>query len=54
MYQIALNKVLLHPHRYTRFLKAFLETAEKYFFVGFRVTYYVCTDHQDEIPKVGV
>ncbi|KAJ3594985.1 hypothetical protein NHX12_004290, partial [Muraenolepis orangiensis] len=38
--------------KYTRFLKAFIETGEKYFMVDFRVTYYIFTDHEDEVPKV--
>ncbi|CAN9506979.1 unnamed protein product [Ophioblennius macclurei] len=38
--------------KYTRFLKAFLESGEKYFLVGFRVTYYIFTDNENEVPKV--
>lgn len=38
--------------KYTRFLKAFIETGEKYFLVGFNVTYYVHTDREHEVPKV--
>ncbi|KAI9542682.1 hypothetical protein NQZ68_017693 [Dissostichus eleginoides] len=38
--------------KYTRFLKGFLESAEKYFLVDFRVTYYIFTDNEKEVPKV--
>lgn len=38
--------------KYTRFLKGFIETGEKYFLVGFRVTYYVFTDREQDVPKV--
>ncbi|XP_047428612.1 globoside alpha-1,3-N-acetylgalactosaminyltransferase 1-like [Mugil cephalus] len=38
--------------KYIRFLKDFLETAEKYFFVGFRVHVYVFTDQPNDVPKV--
>ncbi|XP_027870292.1 globoside alpha-1,3-N-acetylgalactosaminyltransferase 1-like [Xiphophorus couchianus] len=38
--------------KYTRFLQKFIETGEKYFLVGFSVTYYVHTDREDEVPKV--
>ncbi|XP_054625610.1 globoside alpha-1,3-N-acetylgalactosaminyltransferase 1-like [Dunckerocampus dactyliophorus] len=38
--------------KYTRFLKAFLESGEKYFLVDFRVTYYVFTDNKQDVPKV--
>uniref|UniRef100_A0A3B3BEJ5 Globoside alpha-1,3-N-acetylgalactosaminyltransferase 1-like n=1 Tax=Oryzias melastigma TaxID=30732 RepID=A0A3B3BEJ5_ORYME len=37
---------------YTRFLKGFLETSEKYFLTGFRVTYYIFTDSEKDIPAV--
>ncbi|KAM3876940.1 globoside alpha-1,3-N-acetylgalactosaminyltransferase 1-like [Diretmus argenteus] len=40
--------------KYTRFLKGFLGTAEKYFFVDFKVTYYVYTDHAEEVPKIDL
>ncbi|KAM4602629.1 globoside alpha-1,3-N-acetylgalactosaminyltransferase 1-like [Polymixia lowei] len=46
--------VVLAVGKYTRFLKGFLETAEKYFFVDFKVTYYVFTDHKDEVPKIAL
>uniref|UniRef100_A0A3B5AHT8 Globoside alpha-1,3-N-acetylgalactosaminyltransferase 1-like n=1 Tax=Stegastes partitus TaxID=144197 RepID=A0A3B5AHT8_9TELE len=39
--------------KYTRFLKDFLESGEKYFLYGFRVTYYVFTDNEHEVPKVS-
>uniref|UniRef100_A0A3B5AUI2 Histo-blood group ABO system transferase 2-like n=1 Tax=Stegastes partitus TaxID=144197 RepID=A0A3B5AUI2_9TELE len=35
------------------FLKDFLESSEKYFLVGFRVTYHVFTDNEQEVPKVS-
>ncbi|CAK6981980.1 globoside alpha-1%2C3-N-acetylgalactosaminyltransferase 1-like isoform X1 [Scomber scombrus] len=38
--------------KYIRFLKKFLETAEPYFFVGFRVNIYVFTDHPKDVPRV--
>ncbi|TKS70001.1 Globoside alpha-1,3-N-acetylgalactosaminyltransferase 1 [Collichthys lucidus] len=38
--------------KYTRFVKGFLESAEKYFFVDFRVTYYIFTDNEKDIPKI--
>ncbi|XP_061882223.1 globoside alpha-1,3-N-acetylgalactosaminyltransferase 1-like isoform X1 [Entelurus aequoreus] len=38
--------------KYTRFLKGFLESAEKYFLVDFQVTYYVFTDNEHDVPKV--
>ncbi|XP_007549867.1 globoside alpha-1,3-N-acetylgalactosaminyltransferase 1-like [Poecilia formosa] len=38
--------------KYTRFLQKFIETGEKYFFVGFNLTYYVHTDRENEVPKV--
>ncbi|XP_069030396.1 globoside alpha-1,3-N-acetylgalactosaminyltransferase 1-like isoform X2 [Embiotoca jacksoni] len=40
--------------KYTRFLKGFLETGEKYFLVDFRVTYYVFTDNEKDVPKVAL
>ncbi|NP_001116741.1 histo-blood group ABO system transferase [Danio rerio] len=42
--------------KYTVFLKDFLESAERYYFVGFRVHYYVFTDHPEQVPvvKLGV
>ena len=43
----------LHLYRYTRFLKGFLESGENYFLVGFRVTYYIFTDNEDNVPKVS-
>ncbi|KAM9843918.1 globoside alpha-1,3-N-acetylgalactosaminyltransferase 1-like [Aulostomus maculatus] len=38
--------------KYTIFLKNFLETAEKNFFVGFKVHIYVFTDRPEEVPQV--
>ncbi|MBN3322105.1 GBGT1 acetylgalactosaminyltransferase, partial [Atractosteus spatula] len=38
--------------KYMRFLKGFLESAEKHYLVGFRVHYYVFTDQPGEVPKV--
>uniref|UniRef100_A0A3Q3NJV4 Globoside alpha-1,3-N-acetylgalactosaminyltransferase 1 (FORS blood group) n=1 Tax=Labrus bergylta TaxID=56723 RepID=A0A3Q3NJV4_9LABR len=38
--------------KYIMFLKNFLETAEEYFFVGFKVHIYVFTDRPDEVPQV--
>ncbi|KAM4596410.1 histo-blood group ABO system transferase 2-like [Fundulus diaphanus] len=40
--------------KYTRFLKAFIETGEKFFLVGFNVTYYIHTDRENEVPKVAL
>ncbi|KAM3915627.1 histo-blood group ABO system transferase 2-like [Leptodactylus fuscus] len=37
--------------KYIRFLQLFLETAERYFMVGHKVTYYVFTDKVDEVVK---
>uniref|UniRef100_A0A3Q3K4Q4 Globoside alpha-1,3-N-acetylgalactosaminyltransferase 1, like 4 n=1 Tax=Monopterus albus TaxID=43700 RepID=A0A3Q3K4Q4_MONAL len=38
--------------KYIMFLKEFLETAEKHFFVGFRVHVFVFTDRPNELPQV--
>uniref|UniRef100_A0A4W6G2I5 Globoside alpha-1,3-N-acetylgalactosaminyltransferase 1, like 5 n=1 Tax=Lates calcarifer TaxID=8187 RepID=A0A4W6G2I5_LATCA len=38
--------------KYTRFLEGFLVSGEKYFLVDFRVTYYIFTDHEKEVPKI--
>ncbi|XP_072236494.1 globoside alpha-1,3-N-acetylgalactosaminyltransferase 1-like [Leuresthes tenuis] len=38
--------------KYTRFLKGFMESGEKHFLVGFRVTYYVFTDNEKDVPKI--
>ncbi|XP_037647361.1 globoside alpha-1,3-N-acetylgalactosaminyltransferase 1-like isoform X1 [Sebastes umbrosus] len=38
--------------KYIMFLKDFLETAEKHFFVGFKVHIYVFTDRPTEVPQV--
>ncbi|XP_071760966.2 globoside alpha-1,3-N-acetylgalactosaminyltransferase 1-like [Centroberyx gerrardi] len=40
--------------KYTRFLKGFLETGEKYFLVDFRVTYYIFTDNEAQVPKIAL
>ncbi|MBN3316954.1 GBGT1 acetylgalactosaminyltransferase, partial [Atractosteus spatula] len=37
-----------------RFLKGFLESAEKHFLVAFRLNYYVFSDHLGEVPKVSL
>ncbi|XP_040893234.1 globoside alpha-1,3-N-acetylgalactosaminyltransferase 1-like [Toxotes jaculatrix] len=38
--------------KYTRFLKGFLESGEKYFLVDFRVTYYIFTDNEKDVPNI--
>ncbi|XP_041844409.1 globoside alpha-1,3-N-acetylgalactosaminyltransferase 1-like isoform X2 [Melanotaenia boesemani] len=38
--------------KYTSFIKGFVESGEKHFFVGFRVTYYIFTDNKKEVPQV--
>ncbi|XP_069054954.1 globoside alpha-1,3-N-acetylgalactosaminyltransferase 1-like isoform X2 [Lepisosteus oculatus] len=40
--------------KYIRFLKAFLESAEEHYLVGFRVHYYVFTDQPGEVPGVSL
>ncbi|XP_021563961.1 histo-blood group ABO system transferase, partial [Carlito syrichta] len=40
--------------KYVVFLKLFLETAEKHFMVGHRVTYYVFTDRPADVPRVAL
>ncbi|XP_028456423.1 globoside alpha-1,3-N-acetylgalactosaminyltransferase 1 isoform X1 [Perca flavescens] len=40
--------------KYIMFLKNFLETAEKHFFVSFNVHIYVFTDRPKEVPKVNM
>ncbi|XP_033851112.2 globoside alpha-1,3-N-acetylgalactosaminyltransferase 1-like isoform X1 [Acipenser ruthenus] len=40
--------------KYTRFIKGFLETAEKHFLVGYKVNYYIFTDKPDEVPSVAL
>ena len=40
--------------KYTRFLKDFLETAERHFFLSFRVQYHVFTDQPDQLPSVEI
>uniref|UniRef100_A0AAQ4R5I9 Globoside alpha-1,3-N-acetylgalactosaminyltransferase 1-like n=1 Tax=Gasterosteus aculeatus aculeatus TaxID=481459 RepID=A0AAQ4R5I9_GASAC len=44
--------VLFAVGKYTRFLKGFLESAEKYFLVDFRVTYYIFTDNKGDVPTI--
>uniref|UniRef100_A0AAV2LRZ7 Mitochondrial pyruvate carrier n=1 Tax=Knipowitschia caucasica TaxID=637954 RepID=A0AAV2LRZ7_KNICA len=46
--------LVLAVGKYTTFIKGFLESGEKYFFVGFRVTYYIYTDNKKEVPKVSL
>ncbi|XP_064435210.1 histo-blood group ABO system transferase [Mirounga angustirostris] len=38
--------------KYVVFLELFLQTAEKHFMVGHRVTYYVFTDRPTDVPRV--
>ncbi|XP_075761932.1 histo-blood group ABO system transferase-like isoform X2 [Pelodiscus sinensis] len=38
--------------KYVVFLQKFLETAEMYFMVGYKVNYYIFTDRPQEVPKV--
>lgn len=38
--------------KYVMFLKDFLETAEQFFFVGFKVHIYVLTDRPNEVPRL--
>ncbi|XP_071187603.1 globoside alpha-1,3-N-acetylgalactosaminyltransferase 1-like isoform X4 [Salvelinus alpinus] len=40
--------------KYVRFLRDFLETAEKHFMVDFNVRYYVFTDRPDDVPSVNM
>ncbi|XP_032451420.1 histo-blood group ABO system transferase 2-like [Lynx canadensis] len=40
------------PCRYVAFLELFLQTAEKHFMVGHRVTCYVFTDRPGDVPRV--
>ncbi|KAG7239540.1 hypothetical protein INR49_028714 [Caranx melampygus] len=44
--------VVLAVGKYTRFLKGFLESGEKYFLVDFRLTYYIFTDNEENVPKI--
>ncbi|KAL7405893.1 hypothetical protein ABVT39_009448 [Epinephelus coioides] len=37
---------------YIRFLKGLLESGEKYFLIDFRVTYYIFTDQEEDIPRI--
>ncbi|XP_036801460.1 globoside alpha-1,3-N-acetylgalactosaminyltransferase 1-like [Oncorhynchus mykiss] len=45
---------LVEDQRYVRFLRDFLETAEKHFLVDFNVRYYVFTDRPDDVPSVNL
>ncbi|KAK7879202.1 hypothetical protein WMY93_034017 [Mugilogobius chulae] len=38
--------------KYIQFLKDFLETSERFFFVGYNVHIYIFTDRPNEVPKV--
>uniref|UniRef100_A0ABI7VTU2 ABO, alpha 1-3-N-acetylgalactosaminyltransferase and alpha 1-3-galactosyltransferase n=1 Tax=Felis catus TaxID=9685 RepID=A0ABI7VTU2_FELCA len=38
--------------KYVAFLELFLQTAEKHFMVGHKVTYYVFTDRPGDVPRV--
>uniref|UniRef100_H2M2R9 Globoside alpha-1,3-N-acetylgalactosaminyltransferase 1-like n=1 Tax=Oryzias latipes TaxID=8090 RepID=H2M2R9_ORYLA len=40
--------------KYTGFLKGFLETGEKHFLTDFRVTYYIFTDNEKEVPAIAL
>ncbi|XP_041094501.1 globoside alpha-1,3-N-acetylgalactosaminyltransferase 1-like isoform X2 [Polyodon spathula] len=40
--------------KYTRFIKGFLETAEKHFLVGYKVNYYIFTDKPEDVPSVAL
>ncbi|XP_061650801.1 globoside alpha-1,3-N-acetylgalactosaminyltransferase 1-like isoform X2 [Phyllopteryx taeniolatus] len=44
--------VIFAVGKYTLFLEAFLESAEKYFLVDFKVTYYVFTDNKQKVPQI--
>ncbi|KAK7938690.1 hypothetical protein WMY93_002016 [Mugilogobius chulae] len=46
--------LVLAVGKYTRFIKGFLESGEKHFFVGFRVTYYIFTDKKEEVPNINL
>ncbi|KAM8934602.1 histo-blood group ABO system transferase 1-like [Pelodytes ibericus] len=38
--------------KYVIYLKGWMETAEKFFMVGHKVTYYIFTDHPHEVPNI--
>ncbi|KAM4695611.1 histo-blood group ABO system transferase-like [Rhinophrynus dorsalis] len=40
--------------KYTVFLPTFIETAEKFFMVGYKVNYYIFTDRAKDIPNIPV
>ncbi|XP_068106025.1 histo-blood group ABO system transferase-like [Hyperolius riggenbachi] len=40
--------------KYTVFVKKFIESAEKYFMVGQKVTYYIFTDRASDIPVMNL
>ncbi|XP_068581879.1 LOW QUALITY PROTEIN: globoside alpha-1,3-N-acetylgalactosaminyltransferase 1-like [Cebidichthys violaceus] len=49
---ITVSATVFAVGKYIMFLKDFLETAEQYFFVGFKVHIYVFTDRPNEVPQV--
>uniref|UniRef100_A0A4W5P4K1 Globoside alpha-1,3-N-acetylgalactosaminyltransferase 1, like 4 n=1 Tax=Hucho hucho TaxID=62062 RepID=A0A4W5P4K1_9TELE len=53
-YILTVTCVSLNSDRYVRFLRDFLETAEKHFMVDFNVRYYVFTDCPDDVPSVNL
>ncbi|CAD7691197.1 unnamed protein product [Nyctereutes procyonoides] len=46
------NTDVLNEQKYVVFLELFLQTAEKHFMVGHRVTYYVFTDQPADVPHL--
>ncbi|KAM4663368.1 histo-blood group ABO system transferase-like [Discoglossus pictus] len=60
--EVNIRKVLNLIHKaktskqpaYIVFLKTFIETAERYFMVGHKVSYYVFTDRAIDIPKINL
>ncbi|CAJ1048856.1 globoside alpha-1%2C3-N-acetylgalactosaminyltransferase 1-like isoform X2 [Xyrichtys novacula] len=44
--------IVLAVGKYTRFLKKFLESGEKFFLVNLKVTYYIFTDNEQDVPKI--
>ncbi|XP_068925355.1 histo-blood group ABO system transferase isoform X1 [Petaurus breviceps papuanus] len=49
---VTIGLTLFAIKKYVVFLKLFLETAEKYFMVGYKVNYYVFTDRPADVPKI--
>ncbi|KAM3911617.1 histo-blood group ABO system transferase-like [Leptodactylus fuscus] len=49
---IHIGLTLFAIKKYTVFVSTFIDTAEKYFMVGHKVTYYVFTDRVSDIPTV--